>query len=88
MRIFSSAFAKQHHFTFGAGDDEGWLVQDYWHPNGESFAEHASPQPSCRRSRILYRMADAVDEDSYAVLADRMVRGIEQSELLWYKIGR
>lgn len=28
---------------------------------------------------------DAVDEDSYAVLADRMVRGIEQSELLWYK---
>lgn len=24
---FLVSFAEQHHFTFGAGDDEGWLVQ-------------------------------------------------------------
>ena len=82
---FLVSFAEQHHFTFGAGDDEGWLVQDYWHPNGESSPTHASLNHHAAEAEFLYRMADAVDEDSYAVLADRMVRGIEQSELLWYK---
>ena len=82
---FLVRFAEQHHFTFGAGDDEGWLVQDYWHPNGESSPTHASLNHHAAEAEFLYRMADAVDEDSYAVLADRMVRGIEQSELLWYK---
>ena len=82
---FLVSFAEQHHFTIGAGDDEGWLVQDYWHPNGESSPTHASLNHHAAEAEFLYRMADAVDEDSYAVLADRMVRGIEQSELLWYK---
>ena len=82
---FLVSFAEQHHFTFGAGDDEGWLVQDYWHPNGESSPTHASLNHHAAEAEFLYRMADAVKEDSYAVLADRMVRGIEQSELLWYK---
>lgn len=85
MQDFLVSFAEQHHFTFGAGDDEGWLVQDYWHPNGESSPTHASLNHHAAEAEFLYRMADAVDEDSYAVLADRMVRGIEQSELLWYK---
>ena len=82
---FLVSFAEQHHFTFGTGDDEGWLVQDYWHPNGESSPTHASLNHHAAEAEFLYRMADAVNEDSYAVLADRMVRGIEQSELLWYK---
>ena len=46
---------------------------------------HASLNHHAAEAEFLYRMADAVNEDSYAVLADRMVRGIEQSELLWYK---
>ena len=60
-------------------------MQDYWHPNGESSPTHASLNHHAAEAEFLYRMADAVNEDSYAVLADRMVRGIEQSELLWYK---
>ena len=60
-------------------------MQDYWHPNGESSPTHASLNHHAAEAEFLYRMADAIDEDSYAVLADRMVRGIEQSELLWYK---
>lgn len=70
---FLVSFAEQHHFTFGPGDDEGWLVQDYWHPNGESSPTHASLNHHAAEAEFLYRMADAVNEDSYAVLADRMV---------------
>ena len=65
--------------NFGA---TGWLDKTR---NGESSPTHASLNHHAAEAEFLYRMADAVDEDSYAVLADRMVRGIEQSELLWYK---
>ena len=61
-------------------------MQDYWHPNGESSPTHASLNHHAAEAEFLYRMADAeIDADGYAVLADRMVRGIEQSELLRYK---
>ncbi len=52
-------------------------------PERRVLADTRFAQPSCHaEAEFLYRMADAVDEDSYAVLADHMVRGIEQSELL------
>ena len=50
--FFSSALPSSITFTFGASDDEGWLVQDYWHPERRVLADTRFTQPSCRRSRI------------------------------------
>ena len=78
-------FAEKHHFSFGSGETEGWLVQDYWHPNGASLPTHASLNHHAAEAEFLYRFAEAVNEERYAALADRMVRGIELSEKRWYK---
>mgnify|MGYP004603925009 FL=1 len=82
---FLTDFAEKYHFALGSGENEGWLVQDYWHPNGHGQPTHASLNHHAAEAVFLYRFADATGEDSFAALADRMVRGIEQSEALWYK---
>lgn len=54
----------------------------------ESLADTRFAQPSAAEAEFLYRMADAVDADSYAVLADRMVRGIAAERTAVVQAGR
>ena len=80
---FLTAHAQQHHFSFGSGEDEGWLVEDYWHPNGLGKTTHASLNHHAAEAVFLYRFANYTGEESYAELADCMVRGIEHTVDLW-----
>lgn len=82
---FLVSFAEQHHFTFGAGDDEGWLVQDYWHPNGESSPTHASLNHHAAEAEFLYRMADAVMRTATPSSLTAWCAALSRANLLWYK---
>ena len=80
---FLMDFADSHHFTFGSGADEGWLVEDYWHPNGKGKTTHSSLNHHAAEAVFLYRLANATGEEQYAAFADRLVRGIELTASLW-----
>lgn len=81
---FLVSFAREHHYSFGSdeGDQkEGWLVQDYWYP--DCLPTHTSLNHHAAETIFLYRLAEAVQKDSYAEVADRMVRGIEATQEKW-----
>lgn len=82
---FLTAHAQQHHISVGEGEDEGWLVEDYWHPNGLGKPTHSSLNHHAAEAVFLYRLANYTGDSAYAELADRMVRGIENTAEQWVK---
>lgn len=80
---FLVSHAQAHHYSVGSGETAGWLVEDYWHPNGAGLPTHASLNHHAAEAVFLYRFSTATGEDSYAALADCMVRGIESTVSLW-----
>ena len=82
---FLLVHAEERHFTVSDGVREGWLVQDYWHPEGQRGPTHTSLNHHAAEAVFLYRIAAMTGEESYAVMADRMVRGIEVTASRWIK---
>lgn len=80
---FLMDFAAEHHFTFGTDEDEGWLVEDYWHENGKGKPTHSSLNHHATEAIFLYRLTNATADEQYAEFADRLVRGIELTADLW-----
>ncbi len=80
---FFVSFAEQHHYTFPKEGEEGWLVEDYWSPSGESLPTHTSLNHHAAEAGFLYRLSNALGEGAYAELADRMVLGIELTADKW-----
>ena len=76
-------YAENHHSSVTTGD--ALLVQDYWHPNGEGLPTHTSLNHHSNEAIFLYRLSKAVDDESYALVADRMVKGIEQTVSRWIR---
>ena len=79
---FLMEFAAGHHFAFGQAPDEGWLVEDYWHPDGGQTT-HSSLNHHAAEASFLYRLTNATGDEQYAAFADRMVRGIELTAGRW-----
>jgi len=80
---FFVSFAEQHHYTFPTEGAEGWLVEDYWSPGGENLPTHTSLNHQAAEAEFLYRLSNAMGDDTYAQLADRMVLGIELTADKW-----
>lgn len=80
---FLMEFAVNNHFTFGEGENQGWLVADYWHPNGAGRITHSALNHHASEAVFLYRLTEVTGDDRYAVFADRMVRGIELTADRW-----
>lgn len=80
---FLVSHTQAHHYSFGSGDSTGWLVEDYWHPNGLGKPTHASLNHHTAEAVFLYRFSTVTGDESYAALADCMVRGIESTVSLW-----
>ena len=80
---FLMEFASTNHFAFGSGENEGWLVADYWHPNGVNRITHSSLNHHASEAVFLYRLTEVTGDDRFALFADRMVRGIELTADRW-----
>lgn len=80
---FLVQYAQEHHSSITTGD--ALLVQDYWHPNGEGLPTHTSLNHHSVEAVFLYRLSRAVGDDGYALVADRMVKGIEQTVSRWVR---
>lgn len=72
--------AEQHHTAFG----DGWMINDYSHPNGGSGTV-SSLNHQLAELLLLYQAGEAFHTDEYDALAARMLRGIENSEQIWYR---
>ena len=81
--VFLMDFGADHHFSFGTGREEGWLIEDYWHPNGAGNVTHCSLNHHAAEASFLYQLTEVTGNQTYAVFADRMVRGIELTAELW-----
>lgn len=75
-------YAENHHSSVTTGD--ALLVQDYWHPDG-SKPTHTSLNHHSAEAIFLYRLAASIGEERYALVADRMVRGIDQTVSRWIR---
>lgn len=79
---FLLTYGAEHHLSVGPSTDDGWLMEDYWHPDGNS-PTHASLNHHVATMIFLYRLSDMTGENSYAALADKMLRGVELTEGAW-----
>lgn len=77
-------YAERHHFSFDKGELQGWLVQDYAHPNG-NLPTHCSLNHQAAEAVLLYRIAALTGESRFTETAELLVRGIEHSALYWIK---
>ena len=75
-------YAENHHSPVTTGD--ALLVQDYWHPDG-SKPTHTSLNHHSAEAIFLYRLAASIGEERYALVADRMVQGIDQTVSRWIR---
>ena len=80
---FLVQYAQEHHSSITTGD--ALLVQDNWHPNVEGLPTHTSRNHHSVLAVFLYRLSRAVGDDGYALVADRMVKGIEQTVSRWVR---
>lgn len=80
---FVERHAQENHFTFGSGENEGWLIQDYSQAGGGYTPTHASLNHHASIAVFFYRLAASTANESRADFADRLVRGIEQTGKKW-----
>ncbi len=80
---FFMDFAEKHHHTVRSGNEEGWLVEDYWSPDGKGKSTHTSLNHQAAEASYLYRLADFTGKEKYAEFADKMVKAIELTEKKW-----
>lgn len=60
----------------------GWLIPDYWHP-AELTAPHTSLNHQASECLALYHAADLLKRDDLRALADRLLKGIEDTGSQW-----
>lgn len=76
---FYGGFAQNHHQETESG---GWLVEDYWSPDTHT-AIHTSLNHQLAECLVLYRMADALEREDLAQLADRLLLAVEDTGMRW-----
>ncbi len=77
-------YSERHHFASNKDGQEGWLVQDYAHKNGGK-PTHCSLNHQAASAVFLYRLSDLTGDKRFTATAELMVRGIENTALLWLK---
>lgn len=60
----------------------GWLIPDYWHA-AELNAPHTSLNHQAAECLALYHASDLLGRDDLRALADRLLKGIEDTGLQW-----
>ena len=80
---FFEAHAARNHIAFAGDAGEGWMVSEYWNPNGGKQT-HASLNHQASELLLLQRARDVMQLD-HTELSDKMLRGIENSESIWVK---
>lgn len=78
---FFQDYAASHHYETVSG---GWLVQDYYHPNGNQ-PTHTSLNHQLAEALLLYRISDMLPEPALAELADKMLLAIEDTIPNWIR---
>lgn len=79
---FLCGYAERHHYTVSDGVAEGWLVQDYAHPNG-NLPTHCSLNHLAAEAVLLYRLAALTGESRFTETAELLTRGIEFTARSW-----
>ena len=74
-------YAAGHHT---ATDGGGWLVADYFHPDG-GLPTHTSLNHQLSEILCLYHFAGRLERPELARLAGRMLRAVEDTEARWRK---
>lgn len=72
--------ARTHHQSVG----EGWLVDDYAHPDGGE-PTHCSLNHQLKEILYLYHMTDATGDNRFEETADLMFKGIADVGMDWVK---
>lgn len=81
---FFASHAENSHFSFVRYDFEGWLVEDYAHPEGNK-PSHVSLNHQVREIILLYRLSEATNEKGWADLAFRLLEGIRFTADDWIR---
>ncbi len=72
--------ARSRHQTVG----EGWLVDDYAHPEG-NLPTHCSLNHQLKEILFLYRMCDETGDNRFEETADLMLKGVAEIGMNWVK---
>lgn len=88
MLAFYKKFAAENHYAFYKdGNDEGWLVQDYWHPDGGYEPVHSALNHQMQEMIFLYSTGEILGDEEAIALADTLLKGIEMTCDIWVKPG-
>lgn len=86
MLSFYTEFAQNNHYTFyNERSEQGWLVQDYWHENGEYTPVHSALNHQLQEMYFLYLMGHELNDVAAIELGDKLLKGIETTTDIWIK---
>ncbi|HCU08220.1 MAG TPA: hypothetical protein DF480_04535, partial [Clostridiales bacterium] len=86
MLAFYMDYANKHHYAFYNDlSEEGWLVQDYWHEDGNDVPVHSALNHQIQEMQFLYLMGTELKDSEVIALGDKLLKGVEITRDIWIK---
>ena len=86
MLAFYVDYANEHHYAFyNELSEEGWLVQDYWHEDGNDEPVHSALNHQIQEMHFLYLMGTELKDPQIIALGDKLLKGVEITREIWIK---